>query len=565
MTPPSPSTGGANTAFGRAVARDLADLGVKHIVFSPGSRSTPLILACEEEPRLQTIPVLDERTAGFVALGLSKRRRLPTALICTSGSAVTHWFPAVVEADHSSTPLLLLSADRPPELQDCAAGQTIDQVDLFGRFGRAFFQAPLPDQDKEALPVLRKMLVEAYRATLGKDPGPVHLNFPFREPLLSQEDDLPTIGPPPLSANLTDLGLPPDADTCGLLEHLGACRRLLVVAGERAPAKTFEKWSGENGPPILCDALSPLRDSTCANRILRFENLLRDDGFRALAEPDAIIQLGPLPTSKTLRAWLEELEVPRAVIEPRDRKVDPLQSPSSSFEVDYPSLSSLNLPPCEPRWTSLWMEAESQVDSKLDDFFERENGWFEGKIAHLLSLHLPAGSQLQVANSMPIRDVEWFWKGSDQGRSLFGNRGVNGIDGTLGTAVGLAHDSSKPTFLLTGELAFLHDSNALLVAPKLHGSLTVFLVDNQGGGIFENLPVAGLPAFEKCFATPQQCNFRMLCEAHQIEFITPADWPALVALMAEPSPAGIRVIEIKTDRKRDRTIRRELLELGPGA
>ena len=240
-------------------------------------------------------------------------------------------------------------------------------------------------------------------------------------------------------------------------------------------------------------------------------------------------------------------------------------SASSSFEVDYPSLSSLDLPPCEPGWTSLWMEAESQVDSKLDDFFERENGWFEGKIAHLLSLHLPAGSQLQVANSMPIRDVVWFWKGSDQGRSLFGNRGVNGIDGTLGTAVGLAHDSSKPTFLLTGELAFLHDSNALLVAPKFHGSLTVFLVDNQGGGIFENLPVAGLPAFEKCFATPQQCNFRMLCEAHQIEFITPADWPALVALMAEPSPAGIRVIEIKTDRKRDRTIRRELLGLGPGA
>ena len=166
---------------------------------------------------------------------------------------------------------------------------------------------------------------------------------------------------------------------------------------------------------------------------------------------------------------------------------------------------------------------------------------------------------------MPIRDLEWFWKGSDLGRTLSGNRGVNGIDGTLGTALGIAHDSQKPSYLLTGELAFLHDSNALLATREFSGSLTIFLINNQGGGIFENLSVAGLPAFEKCFATPQDCNFKLLCEAHGVEHVLPGNWEKLIELIQSSPPSGIRVIEIRTDRKKDRDTRRELLSLGPDA
>ena len=166
---------------------------------------------------------------------------------------------------------------------------------------------------------------------------------------------------------------------------------------------------------------------------------------------------------------------------------------------------------------------------------------------------------------MPIRDLEWFWKGSDLERTLSGNRGVNGIDGTLGTALGIAHDSQNPSYLLTGELAFLHDSNALLASREFSGSLSVFLVNNQGGGIFENLSVAGLPAFEKCFATPQNCNFKMLCEAHGVEHVLPGNWEELIELIQSSPVSGIRVVEIRTDRKKDRDTRRELLGFGPDA
>ena len=559
------ATARANCAWGYAVAKTLFELGVNHVVFSPGSRSTPLVLGCENQNGLQTIPILDERTAAFFALGLGKRTGRPTALICTSGSAPTHWFPAVTEADHSGVPLLLLSADRPPELQDCGAGQTIDQTELFGPFARAFHQIPLPDESEESLGDLREIIVRAYSETTGRNPGPVHLNFPFREPLVYQDEK-------PVKINLperVDLSESPSEAVFSkadeIVEKLGSGKRLLVIAGENAPLETFSKWDHPESPPILCDSLSPLRETPVPSRILRFENLLRNKGFRPKARPDAILQLGPLPTSKTLRKWLGELEVPRVVIEPRGKNVDPLTSPSLSFDLDFPVISSLDLPECEEEWTSLWVESERRVEAKLDLFFSDESDWFEGKLAQLLSVHLPKAAQLHVANSMPIRDLEWFWKGSDLGRTLSGNRGVNGIDGTLGTALGIAHDSQNPSYLLTGELAFLHDSNALLASREFSGSLTVFLVNNQGGGIFENLSVAGLPAFEKCFATPQNCNFKMLCEAHGVEHVMPGNWEELIELIQSSPPSGIRVIEIRTDRKKDRDTRRELLGLGPDA
>ena len=249
-----------------------------------------------------------------------------------------------------------------------------------------------------------------------------------------------------------------------ILEKLGSGKRLLVIAGENVPLETFSKWDHPKSPPILCDSLSTLRETPVPSRILRFENLLRNKGFRERARPDAILQLGPLPTSKTLRKWLGELDVPRVVIEPRGKHVDPLTTPSLSYDLDFPLVSTLDLSECEKEWTSLWVESEKQVETKLDLFFSEESDWFEGKLARLLSVHLPKVAQLQVANSMPIRDLEWFWKGSDLGRTLSGNRGVNGIDGTLGTALGIAHDSQNPSYLLTGELAFLHDSNALLAS-----------------------------------------------------------------------------------------------------
>ena len=264
-----------------------------------------------------------------------------------------------------------------------------------------------------------------------------------------------------------------------------------------------------------------------------------------------------------MRTWIDQSGAERLVIEPRGISVDPLISTSRSFQVEYSKLSLIELPICENGWLKLWSSAEKSVEKKLELAFSEQSDFFEGKLVRLLSTDLPDHSCLQVSNSMPIRDLEWFWHSKDKKRKIFGNRGVNGIDGTLGTAFGMAHRSGFPAFLLTGELAFLHDSNALLFHRQFIGSLTVFIINNKGGGIFENLPVAEEPEFEKCFATPQECDFSLLCEAQGIEFICPSTWEEISGLIQNPIASGVRVIEIKSDRKKDREIRRRLLSLSP--
>mgnify|MGYP000110377913 FL=1 len=557
----SESTAQANFVWGDVVARTLHELGISMVFFSPGSRSTPLVLALDRHPSIDCASVLDERTAAFLALGYSRRTQKPAVILCTSGSAVTNWFPAIAEASHSSVPLLFLSADRPEELQNCASGQTIDQVNLFGSFVRGFHQIPLPDLDPTAIQSLRSALAQAYLESMDLNPGPVHLNFPFREPFL------PLKLPDPVELSTLITMAPSKLDSDRAVDEISRLAnqfvKALIIAGEHAPAAFILDWLSKYPTPVLCDSLSPLREYPLSTKILRYENLLRDSSFAQQAKPDLIIVLGPLPTSKTLRSWIDQSGAERLVIEPRGISVDPLTSTSHSFQLEYSRLSLIELPICGNEWVKLWSSAEKSVEKKLELAFSEQNDFFEGKLVRQLSKNLPEHSYLQVSNSMPIRDLEWFWYAKEKKRKIFGNRGVNGIDGTLGTALGLAHLSDSPAFLLTGELAFLHDSNALLFHAQFMGSLTVFIINNKGGGIFENLPVAGEPEFEKCFATPQECDFSLLCEAHGIEFICPSTWEEISGLIQHPIATGVRVIEMKCDRKKDRETRRRLLSLSP--
>jgi 2-succinyl-5-enolpyruvyl-6-hydroxy-3-cyclohexene-1-carboxylate synthase len=559
MTSTSEQTAEANFLWGHLVARGLSDLGITTVFFSPGSRSTPLIIGCEKEERLSCFPALDERTAAFLALGHAKRTSVPTAVICTSGSALTHWFPAVTEASYSGIPLLLLSADRPPELQECGAGQTINQIKLFGSFVREFYQSPLPCQEQEQIDNLQAILQTAYSKTVGSNSGPVHINFSFREPLWPSADSIPKLPPFASLVRSTPSDQTEHSESTDDLAYIIQASRPVVIAGLNAPSSLPEKFQSI---PILCDSLCALRETKHATRILRFENLLRCSKFRESVNPDLFILLGPLPISKTLRSWIEESGVPRLVIEPSGRKVDPLLGTSHSIYLNFDQLHRLNLPQPEPGWLEKWTAAEQLVEEKIDLEFKKISCDHEPKITRILSVDLPSNSNLYCANSMPIRDLEWFWKPSVQNRNLFGARGVNGIDGTLGTAIGIAHQSNQPTFLLTGELAFLHDSNALLFASELIGSLTVLLINNQGGGIFENLSVANLPEFEKCFATPQSCDFAKLCAAHSVEYLLLQEENELISHIKSPPKQGIRVIEIRTDRKADRKVRQKLLSLG---
>lgn len=557
----SESTAQANFVWGNVVARTLHELGISMVFFSPGSRSTPLVLGLERHPAIHCASVLDERTAAFLALGYSKRTREPAVILCTSGSAVTNWFPAIAEASHSSVPLLFLSADRPEELQNCASGQTIDQVNLFGSFVRGFHQIPLPDLNSTVIQSLREALLQAYSQSLDLNPGPVHLNFPFREPFIPVKS--------PDMVELTPLisMSPPKLDSYRSADQISRMAtqydKPLIIAGEHAPAVFILDWLSKYPTPVLCDSLSPLREYPLSTKILRYENLLRDSSFAHEAKPDLIIVLGPLPTSKTMRSWIDQSGAERLVIEPRGISVDPLTSTSHSFQLEYSRLSLIELPFCKNEWLKLWTNAEKSVEKKLELSFSEQSDFFEGKLVRLLSTDLPDHTCLQVSNSMPIRDLEWFWYSKEKKRKIFGNRGVNGIDGTLGTALGLAHRSSLPAFLLTGELAFLHDSNALLFQGQFMGSLTVFIINNKGGGIFENLPIAEEAEFEKCFATPQECDFSLLCGAHGIEFICPSTWEEISGHIQNPIASGVRVIEIKCDRKKDRETRKRLLSLSP--
>lgn len=560
MTSSSKQTAEANYLCGHLIAQGLADLGITTVFFSPGSRSTPLIIGCEKEQKLSCFPVLDERSAAFLALGHAKRTRLPVALICTSGSALTHWFPAVTEASYSGIPLFLLSADRPPELQECGAGQTINQSELFGSFVRGFHQAPVPSLEKEAISELQGILQTAYSQSTGRAAGPVHLNFSFREPLWPTDGfalnlpDFPPLSPSPLSEQ------PKLRECLDAVKSMKPPSRPVVIAGLNTPSSLPQVF---NEIPILCDSLCALREADHPARILRFENLLRCPEFCKSVSPDQFILLGSLPTSKTLRTWIEESGAPRLVVEPSGRKVDPLCGTSQSTTLNFDQLDNIPLASPEQDWLETWIHAEQSVEKKLSQAFLEIPWIHEPKIARILSEYLPAGSQLYCANSMPIRDLEWFWQPGKQMRKLWGARGVNGIDGTLGTALGLAHQSDQPTYLLTGELAFLHDSNALLFASELIGSLTIIIINNQGGGIFENLPVANLPEFEKCFATPQSCDFAKLCSAHAVEYLHNEGEKELIAHIINPPRQGIRVIEIRTDRKADREVRQCLLSLTP--
>ena len=406
---------------------------------------------------------------------------------------------------------------------------------------------------------LQTILQTAHSKTIGPNSGPVHINFSFREPLWPSADSTPKLPSFASLVRATPSDQTEHSESTDDPTDISQASRPVVIAGLNTPSSLPEKFQSI---PILCDSLCALRETKHPARILRFENLLRCPKFRESIKPDQFILLGPLPTSKTLRSWIEESGAPRLVIEPSGRRVDPLLGNSHSICLNFEQLDRLDLPQPEPGWLEKWTAAEQLVEEKIDLELKKITCEHEPKIARILSEHLPANSNFYCANSMPIRDLEWFWKPSEQKRNLFGARGVNGIDGTLGTAIGIAHQSNQPTFLLTGELAFLHDSNALLFASELIGSLTVLLINNEGGGIFENLSVANLPEFEKCFATPQSCDFAKLCAAHSVEYLLIQKEKDLISHIKSPPIEGIRVIEIRTDRKADRKVRQKLLTLG---
>ena len=571
-----------NCLWGDVVAGTLARLGLRQAVIAPGSRSAPLVWGLTRQKGIEAIPVLDERSAGFYALGLAKASRRPVALVCTSGTAAANFFPAVIEASESAVPLLVLTADRPPELRDCAAGQAIDQVKLYGGFVRWQHEVALPENRPEMLRYLQQTLGQAWDLTYSPWAGPVHLNFPFREPLAPVFDEAFV----PAALDASWLKTQPHGPwrsqagsylRDGEMEVKEYCKvsRAVFVVGETLDddAESFSaelaSVSDKLGWPVLADGLFPGQHegNPPQMRVSHFDIILREGSLHTQLQPELVVQIGCLPTSKILRAWLAKMNLPTVIVQRGMKNVDPLHRETIRVNASagqfLKELAEHDLvPPADLIFSGAWLACERQAKQAVAEWFETLDWLFEGKAAWLLSRTLPPGTRVFAASSMPIRDCASFW--APESRHVFYyNRGANGIDGTLSTALGVAHETKKPTVLYTGDLALLHDQNGFLAAKELPegASLTIVVINNDGSGIFEHLPMAEFdPPFERYFATPQGVDFAKLADLHGAEYHCPKSWAAFEEAVRTLPARGLRLVELRTDRKRDAAFRKKLFE-----
>jgi 2-succinyl-5-enolpyruvyl-6-hydroxy-3-cyclohexene-1-carboxylate synthase len=518
-------------------------------------------------PNIEVIPILDERSAAFFGLGRAKAMSTPVAVICTSGTAGANFYPAVIEASESCVPLLLLTADRPQELRFCHSGQTIDQIKLYGNYPNWQAELTLPGASRSLLAYLRQTIIYAWERCIQPQFGAVHLNIPFRDPLAPIPDgvDLSQLQSEISSENfwrhIQPLLLPSISSPLPPI----VSKRGIIIAGVAQP-KLREQYCVSIANlalslnfPVLAEGLSPVRNYAYLNPyiISTYDSILRHPGYREKLAPEVAILVGEMPTSKELRNWLQQTQPQLIIIDKSSRNLDPLHLNTIHMRVDISELASI------PSLTSdtyleQWRHLEEKTRVAIDKTLE-EQSEFEGKTAWLLSQILPPKTPVFIANSMPVRDVEFFWKPNNLGFEVYVNRGANGIDGTLSTALGIAH-RNQSSVMLTGDLAMLHDTNGFLIRNKFVGHLTIILINNNGGGIFEMLPISQFePPFEELFATPQHIDFAKLCATYNIEHELITSWDLLKEKLNPLPTQGIRVLELRTNRKADAKWRKDNL------
>lgn len=563
-----------NALWSSVLVETLCRLGVTTAVVCPGSRSGPLTTSFAQHPEIEAIPILDERSAAFFALGRGKITGIPVALVCTSGTAGANFYPAIIEARESGVPLLVLTADRPPELRHCHSGQTIDQQKLYGNYPSWYAELSLPSEEMDQLRYLRQTIVQAVARSRFPFSAPVHLNVPFRDPLAP----IPVrFRGQPLTRTLADFDgffshlVPPVSPTvqqplpwetwknsdCGL-----------IIAGVDQPldaekyCRAIAHLSNLLGWVVLAEGLSPVRNYAhlIPNLVSTYDFILRDEETANSLMPEMVIQIGAFPTSKTLRSWLSEISPSSWVIETAGENIDPLHQKTIPLRINILEIFQVNGTfPALSSYQQQWLALETRTRQSLDNKLANAEELIEPKIPWYLSQLIPENTPIFIANSLPVRDVEWFWQPNERKIYPLFNRGANGIDGTLSTAMGIAHQG-KPAVCLTGDLALLHDTNGFLQRQQLQGHLTIILVNNNGGGIFEMLPIAEFPdVFEEFFTTPQNLDFSALCATYGIEYQLISNWEQLTPLLSQLPDSGIRVLEIRSDRAQSAKWRKEIM------
>ncbi len=570
-----------NELWASIFTETLQRLGLNCAVICPGSRSTPLTVAFAQSNAIEVIPILDERSAAFFALGRAKVTGLPVAVVCTSGTAGANFYSAVVEANLSRVPLLLLTADRPQELRNCHSGQTIDQLRLFGSYPNWQTELAIPRATMEMLAYLRQTTIYAFEQTLYPVSGAVHLNIPFRDPLPPIRDDsdvnLGFLESLKSSFNSEEFFAAVADKYQRTINHSQIpipqkwleTKRGIIIAGVAQPQRSqkyctaIAQLAQKLRFPVLAEGLSPVRNYASLNKniISTYDSILRNSHLATQLIPEVVIQIGEMPTSKVLRKWLIENNSLRWIIEPSNQNIDALHGRVVHLRVNVEEMrwGDGEIGRWGDTYLDLWLSAETQVREKMDQTLAEKTDLFEGKAAWLLSQVLPPQTPLFIANSMAVRDVEFFWKPNNLGIKAFFNRGANGIDGTLSTALGIAH-RQQSSVILTGDLALLHDTNGFLIRNKFIGHLTIVLINNNGGGIFEMLPISDFePPFEELFATPQNIDFAQLCQTYGVKHELITSWKELHTKLNPLPNKGIRVLEIRTNRKESAKWRKENL------
>jgi 2-succinyl-5-enolpyruvyl-6-hydroxy-3-cyclohexene-1-carboxylate synthase len=508
----------------QAFVEELVRCGMRHAVTSPGSRNAPLTLTLAAQPELEAVSVLDERSAGFFALGMAKATGRPVAVTCTSGTAAANLHPAVVEAWEARVPLIVLTADRPPELREVGAGQAIDQIKLYGSAVKWFVEVGTHEPRRETAIHHRALACRAYWTAAGDRPGPVHLNFPLREPLAPEPEPLDAAdwqGRPdgrPWTELREHTSAPHADDVQELAARIAAEPRGAIVCGPTSEqiAESAARLAAACGWPLLAEPTSGVRcgPHDRSHVVAHYDVLLRVERFAAEHAPGLLLRVGDMPTSKPLRAWATE--APQVVLDPHGAWHEPTRRAELLLRAAAaPTLDALaaavemRAPRRDADWLASWRAADAQVPPALAAAPDP----FEPKVLAALEPELPDGAIVWVSSSMPIRDVEAYFPQSPKRLRFLSNRGANGIDGVVSSAAGAALATRAPAWLLTGELALLHDFGGLLAARRAGADLHVVCLNNGGGGIFDFLPVAAhadAALYEEHVATPAAVDLQAL-------------------------------------------------------
>lgn len=551
------------TKYVYKIVATLLQQGVEDVVISPGSRSTPLAYAFASTAHIKVHRHIDERAAAFYALGIAKAKAKPVVLVCTSGTAAANYFPAIIEAKYARVPLIVLTADRPHELREVGAPQTIDQIRLYGEHVKYSMEFPIPDAAPQTLAFTEHHVGRAVAIASAAPFGPVHINIPFREPLLIDFEQLPPVA---FQQSFLQQGVASIEARQFLQSVIAETKHGLIVIGE-LPLGTdvTHIWSFVRRCqwPVCIESLANMRGSVpddCLPYVITtYDALLKSKEFKNSIKVETVIRLGAQPVSKFLMNFIAESAPTHYIVIDEDPLFRDATHASTQFIQALPGawLSELYQTSGHNEELEKWQTAEKLAREEIEQYAQHVAD--EGAYVQQILTNIPSGSDVFVSSSMPIRDIDTFFLATTKDIRVFANRGTNGIDGVTSTALGFSTACARPTYLIIGDLAFVHDANAFVASRYQALALTVFVMNNDGGGIFSYLPQASVDAhYEQLFGTPASVTFDNMAAMYDVHYERVTELDDLQSIWQRDMKEPLQLIEIMTDRAQNVAAHRAL-------